>query len=155
MKKIVCLGSIFIFLLVLTGISFADQKNTGCGLGSVLFEGHDGLFSQIFAVTTNGTFGNQTFGISSGTSNCDRPASFASNEKLNKYVADNMDNLAADMAKGNGEYLNTLAVLMEIPEAERANTYETLQNNFSKIFTSSSVTSVEILNNIETVLASS
>ena len=155
MKKIVCLGSIFILLLVLTGISFADQKNTGCGLGSVLFEGQDGLFSQIFAVTTNGTFGNQTFGISSGTSNCDRPASFASNEKLNKYVADNMDNLAADMAKGNGEYLNTLAVLMEIPEAERAITYETLQNNFSKIFTSSSVTSVEILNNIETVLASS
>jgi hypothetical protein len=155
MKKIVCIGSVVILLMVFTGAAFADQKNTGCGLGSMLFEGKDGLFSQIFAATTNGTFGNQTFGISSGTSNCDKPSSFASNEKLNKYVADNMDNLATDMAKGNGEYLNTLAVLMEIPQAERANIYEKLQNNFSQIFTSSSISSVEVLNNIEAVLVSS
>ena len=30
---------------------------------------------------------------------------FASNEQLNKFVADNMDNLAKDIAMGHGESL--------------------------------------------------
>ncbi|QQR88624.1 MAG: DUF3015 family protein [Myxococcales bacterium] len=40
----------------------------GCGLGSMLIDS-DG-FVQVFAATLNGTSGNQTFGITSGTSNC-------------------------------------------------------------------------------------
>lgn len=39
----------------------------GCGLGSLIIK-DDGMV-QIFASTTNGT-GVQTFGITSGTSNC-------------------------------------------------------------------------------------
>ena len=155
MKKIVWLVSLFFISMVLTVSAFADRSNTGCGLGSVIFEGKDGLVSQVCAVTTNGTFGNQTFGISSGTSNCDRPSSFASNEKLNKFVADNMDNLAIDMAKGKGEYLDTLVILMDIPEFERADFSKKLQGNFSKIYTSESITSSEILDNIESVMVSS
>ncbi len=53
--------------------------------------------TQVF-ITFNGIFGNQTFGITSGTSECERPADFASNERIQKYVADNMDQLAADIA---------------------------------------------------------
>ena len=45
--------------------------STGCGLGSLAWRGQKGPIPQLFAVTTNGTFGNQTFGISSGTSGCD------------------------------------------------------------------------------------
>lgn len=155
MKKIVWLVSLFLISMFLTGTALADRSNTGCGLGSVIFEGKDGLVSQVCAVTTNGTFGNQTFGISSGTSNCDSPSSFASNEKLNKFVADNMDNLAIDMAKGKGEYLDTLVILMDIPEVEREGFSKKLQGNFSKIYTSESITSPEILNNIESVWVSS
>src|SRR5690606_16700117 len=101
-----------------------------------VMQGNDGLLFQVLAVTTNGTFGNQTFGITSGTLNCDKPSRFASREQINNYVADNMDNLANDIAKGQGEYLNTLAVLMEVPEGSRANFYATLQSNFSRIYTS-------------------
>ena len=82
----------------------------------MVFEGQNGLISQTFAATTNGIFGNQTFGITSGTSNCEQYKTFAYNEKLNTFVADNMDNLARDIARGQGEYLNTLAVLMEVPD---------------------------------------
>ena len=121
MKKLLVLTAVITFVVALSGFVWAvDPKNTGCGLGSIAWEGQNGLMSQTFAATTNGTFGNQTFGITSGTSNCEQYSTFTENRKLKTYVADNMDNLARDIARGQGEYLNTLAVLMEVPEAKRA-----------------------------------
>jgi Protein of unknown function (DUF3015) len=152
MKKSVSLMfMLFAFLVFLgpAGAAELNQKNTGCGLGSMLFENQNGLASQTFAVTTNGTFGNQTFGMTSGTSNCDKPASFSSNKKLNEFVAENMDNLARDIARGDGEYLNTLAILAEVPESKRAVFYRQLQSNFASIYTSDKVTHIDVLNSIE------
>ncbi len=154
MKKGMAILVIVSFLVLPASVCFAvSQKNTGCGLGSVLFEGsNDSLLFQVFAATTNGTFGNQTFGITSGTSNCDQAKSFVSTERINTYVADNMDNLASDIAKGRGEYLNTLAVLMEVPECSRADFYTKLQTNFAQIYPSTEVSSVEVVKNIEALL---
>ena len=45
--------------------------STGCGLGSLAWRGQKGPIPQILAVTTNGTFGNQTFGIWICTQNSD------------------------------------------------------------------------------------
>ena len=152
MKKLVVIVLAAFLVMTFAGVSFATKDNTGCGLGYIIFKGKDGLVSQTFAATTNGTFGNQTFGISSGTSECDRPSNFTANEKLNKFASDNMDNLAMDIARGQGEYLNTLAVLLEVPENERARFYTKLQAHFSDIYTSATVTHVEVLKNIETVV---
>ncbi len=151
MKKAIVLVLVTaVFLFVGTSMAATlNQKNTGCGLGSMLFADQNGLASQTFAVTTNGTFGNGTFGITSGTSNCEKPANFSSNQKLQEFVADNMDNLARDIARGNGEYLNTLAVLAGVPEGSRADFYSRLQDNFSSIYTSEKVTHVDVLKNIE------
>lgn len=154
MKKVVALVVLAAFM-VFAGTAIAatlNQKNTGCGLGSLIFADQNGLASQTFAVTTNGTFGNITFGITSGTSNCDRPANFSSNQKLQEFVADNMDNLARDIARGNGEYLNTMAVLASVPEEKRADFYSRLQANFSSIYSSEKVTHVDVLSNIETLV---
>ncbi len=153
MKKFVSAAFLVgLIMVAASAVSAANQKNTGCGLGSLVMQGNDGLLFQVLAVTTNGTFGNQTFGITSGTLNCDKPNRFASREQINHYVADNMDNLANDIAKGQGEYLNTLAVLMEVPEGTRANFYATLQSNFSRIYTSAEVKSIDVLTNIETLM---
>ena len=150
MKKLVLALVLVSFIAVPATLSFAANKdNTGCGLGYIIMQGNDGLLYQVLAVTTNGTFGNQTFGISSGTLECEKPGKFASKEQLNKYVAENMDNLANDIARGQGEYLNTLAVLMEVPEGSRAEFYAKLQGNFSEIYPSTNVTSVDVLTNIE------
>jgi len=155
MKKAFVVGVVLVMaVVVLSGISWAvDQKNTGCGLGSMAFEGQNGLVSQTFAATTNGTFGNQTFGITSGTSNCEQYKTFTSNEKLNTFVADNMDNLARDIARGNGEYVNTLAVLMDVPEGQRISFRARLQNHFSEIYTSDKVSYSEVVQNIIHVTA--
>jgi hypothetical protein len=154
MKKLAYVVSAVLVTVVLSGVVWAvDQKNTGCGLGSIIFEGQNGLVSQTFAVTTNGTFGNQTFGITSGTSNCEQFQSFTYNEKVDTFVADNMGNLARDIARGQGEFLNTLAVLMEIPDAKKGVFRSHLQAHFSDIYTSDKVTHSDVVKNLLAITA--
>jgi hypothetical protein len=155
MRRFWVLAGAAVCTFAVCGAALAGQTNTGCGIGTMIFEGKDGLVSQVFAATTNGTFGNQTFGITSGTLNCEKASTFISYERLNKFVGDNMDNLAMDMSKGSGEYLTTLAVLLDVPVAERPAFYGKLQANFSNIYTSDAVTHIDVLNNLEAVLATS
>ena len=58
MKKFVAIA----LLACGSSVALADQ-DVGCGLGSMLWAGQSGLVPKILAATTNGTFGNQTFGI--------------------------------------------------------------------------------------------
>ena len=104
MKKIIGL----VAALGLTASVYANE-NTGCGLGSLVIKNQNTVVLQVLAATTNGTSGSQTFGITSGTSNCDKPSNFVSNDKLNQFVAQNMDELAMDISAGQGETLNTVA----------------------------------------------
>lgn len=152
MKRVAGLVLAGFCALTYVGVSHASQTNTGCGLGSILFKDKDGLLSQVCAATSNGVFGNQTFGITFGTSNCAKYSSFTSNEKLNKFVHENMDNLAVDISKGSGEYLSTLAVLLDTPVEQRAELYLRLQANFSRIYASEGVTHLDVLDNIEAIL---
>ncbi|MGO9145102.1 MAG: DUF3015 family protein [Desulfomonilia bacterium] len=153
MKRTILAVVLMSFIALPVSVSFAaNQKNIGCGLGTLIMKGNDGLAYQVLAVTTNGTCGNQTFGITSGTLDCEKPARFASHERINTYIADNMDNLANDISKGRGEYLNTLAVLMDVPEGARTDFYSKLQNNFSRIYPSTNVKSVDVVKNIEALM---
>lgn len=131
--------------LVLSTNVYANE-NTGCGLGSVLIEDQSTLVMQVLAATTNGTSGNQTFGISSGTLNCEKPSSMASNDKINKFVADNMDELAMDISSGQGETLNTLASLMNVSDKKQF--AKKLQVNFVNIYTNENVTSAFVIDSI-------
>ena len=152
MKKVLLISTV-LFLMV-SGIAFADatRENCGCGLGTLLFDGADGLAQQVLAATTNGFLGTQTFGISSGTLDCNLPLKYVSNEKLNSFVADNMDNLAKDVAMGQGEYIDTLAEIMDVPGTEKIKFSQMLQENFSNIFTDGSVSHVDVIENIELLM---
>ncbi len=152
MKKGLLAGIFLCVLLLISPMANANQENYGCGLGSMMIDNNESLISQTFAATLNGCFANQLFGMSSGTSNCDKPDSLVYNEKVNTFVADNMDNLATDIAKGQGEYLDTLATLMEVPSDQRPVLYSKLQNNFSAIYPTSEVSHTDVLRNIETIM---
>jgi len=142
MTKILSLTAI---TALLTTTAFA-HPNTGCGLGSKMIKNQDSVLMQISAATTNGTSGNQTFGITSGTSGCAKPAKFVSNERTNEFVAGNMELLALDMSNGQGEALKTLATLLKVDDVEAFG--KKLQNNFDKIYTSENVSSAEVIDNI-------
>lgn len=63
-----------------------------------------------------------------------------------------MDNLAKDIAKGSGEYIMTLAVLMDVKDTEKPSFYTKLQSNFSRIYPSDKVTHIDVINNIDSVM---
>lgn len=125
---------------------YANNTNTGCGLGSIVIKNQNSSVLQALAATTNVTSGNQTFGISSGTSNCSKPNNFVSNDKLHRFVNENMDELAMDISAGKGETLNTVAALMNVENKEAF--ASSLQASFSDIYTSEKVSSAEVIDNI-------
>lgn len=98
----------------------------GCGLGSMVFGKEEGAM-QVVAATLNGT-GVQTFGITSGTSNCGRGL-FAKAE-VNSFIQSNAIALENDIARGQGETLNTLNNMLGCD----AQFSGTLQENFKSIY---------------------
>lgn len=129
----------------------AYAENTGCGWGTMVFEGQSGKGSEILAVTTNGTFGNQTFGITTGTAGCDEGATIASAE-VRLFASANMDKLARDMAVGGGETLNSLADLMQIDQRDKPVFFVLTKANFDKIYTSENVTTGDMLTALRNVM---
>lgn len=150
MKKKLAFAATAAFLM--SGTAVADDS-TGCGVGSMIFDGQSGVFPQILAVTTNGSTGNQTFGITSGTLGCDSDGTIDSAEKMGMFTGDNMESLALDMSRGEGESLATLAELMGIAEADRAAFYAASKANFDRIYTSSDVTAGDVIVNLQAVMA--
>ena len=115
----------------------------GCGLGSILFGSKPGIV-QVLAATTNGTFGTQTFGITTGTSNCEDTASSAQSTKA--FVQANREAVSKDIARGAGETISSLSTLAgcQDPSAVGA----TLQKNFKTIFPSEAVSDVAVSDSV-------
>jgi len=156
MKRLFIVVTVVAVSLVFVGAAFAAgqaHSNTGCGLGTMLFKGNadNSVVLQTFQATTNGIYGNQTFGITTGTSDCAQPKNFVSNQQLNEFMVANMDNLARDIAQGRGETLDAFAELLQIPTEKRAEFYGQLQSGFSRIFTSPGVQMASVMDNISTV----
>lgn len=113
----------------------------------------DGLLSQGTAGVINGCFGNQTFGITFGTLGCERATDLGKrNEKLDIFIAENMDNLAVDIASGQGETLGAMAELIEVSGEKRTKLFAALQNNFEKIYPSADVSHADVTEKIITIV---
>lgn len=136
--------------------AMASAQNVGaCGWGSKLFAGQKGIVPQSLAVTTNGTSGNQTFAITSGTSGCTPDGVVRSNWKTAAYIDGNMNRFARDLSRGEGESLETLATLLEVAPEHRAAFRNTLKSNFAAIFPSAEANTADVVNGIRETLAQS
>ncbi|HLQ27312.1 MAG TPA: DUF3015 domain-containing protein [Acidiferrobacterales bacterium] len=136
------------------GAMAAGENNVGsCGWGSKVFQGQRGLLPQIGATLTNGTSGNQTFAITSGTSGCTQDGLVSSNWKMAMFIDGNKKVLARDMSIGSGEALETLAKLIGVSDADKAAFYQAAKNNFARIFTSADVTTEQLMASLKQVLA--
>ncbi|MCA1827831.1 MAG: DUF3015 family protein [Myxococcales bacterium] len=140
MRKAIAVAAL---LLTAGSASAAPAYGTaGCGLGSVLFGSQPG-FVQVVAATTNGIFGNQTFGITTGTLNCGPPATPAG---ARLFIDVNREALAKDMARGSGETIATLTQLTGCSDAKVVGA--TLQKNFSSIIPNEKVSSDIVADNV-------
>jgi hypothetical protein len=146
MKKI--LVSTFATLAI-TATAFAGVNNqTGCGLGSMIIKDDSSAVMLALQATTNGTSGNQTFGITSGTLGC-KKAKLVMNETAQDFVASNMDTLAKEIAMGHGESIDTLAELLNVADKDAFAT--ALQANYNKIYSSQNVEMADVLDNITAI----
>jgi len=89
----------------------AGYGEAGCGLGSVAFQNQPGA-NQIVAASLNGLLGNQSFAVTSGTSNCDAQPKLMAESSQEQFVQSNFTSLAKDMAAGEGENLAAFAELL-------------------------------------------
>jgi hypothetical protein len=92
--------------LMICGVALAAKPYgmAGCGLGAQLM-GKDG--NQVVAATSNSTLWNQTFAISSGTSNC--VTATEQTAMIRNFIEANYASLVTDMAKGQGDSVKTLS----------------------------------------------
>lgn len=127
----------------------AGYGDAGCGLGSMLFGAKPGA-AQLLAATTNGTFASQTFGITSGTSNCGGLG--AGGDVVRAYVEANREVIAKDAARGSGETIVALAVISGCGDADAVGAK--LQSQYTTIFPNQSMSSYDVTKNILTTLRS-
>ncbi len=98
----------------------------GCGLGSIVFGPKPGMI-QIVAATLNDT-GVQTFGITTGTSNCDIPEM---GQQAALFIELNQETLKKEVARGSGDTVESLALILKCQDHQRFG--EKLRENFSSV----------------------
>jgi hypothetical protein len=127
-------------------VAVAQQNNIGsCGWGSKMFDGQGGVAPQVLGATTNGTSGNQTFGISSGTSGCTQDGAVRSTWKTAMFIDGNKERLARDMSVGGGEALDSLAHLLGVEAGDRAAFNRVARDNMQRIFPSENAGTAEVV----------
>ena len=128
----------FFLVMGTAGMALGNPPNNGpgCGLGKLAWadsQQKETIGGQVLMATTNGTFGSQTFGMSSGTSGCTNDGKVFASEKVNVFTALNFDNLSQEMAQGQGEHLTSLATLMGIPEENHHDFFAMTQENYTTL----------------------
>jgi hypothetical protein len=115
----------------------------GCGLGSIVM-GPKG--NQISAATTNGSSYSQTFGVTTGTSNCSAStpaAEAAATAEREVFVTVNVENLSRQAAMGDGEHLYAFSEILGCNNSEGFDDFaEMSQTHFDTLFASKDATQI-------------
>lgn len=147
MKKTI----ISIALLGLSSTAMADAPGgPNCGWGNMLFEGQAGMAPHFLATTTNGTSGNATFGMTSGTNGCSVDGKLTYGGK--SLLGSIMGEFSEDVARGEGEALNAVAVMYGIEQEDRASFATAMHTNFQTLFPSENVTADEVMASMNEIM---
>ena len=142
--------------VALVGVSFGAQANapggSGCGWGNMVFEGQSGMPVHLVATIVNGTSGNKTFGMTSGTNGCDTSGALGYHGENMLAQQGVLEEVAQDMALGDGEALTALSVSMGIAPEDRNRFKQTMHENFNTIFSNEEVTAEDVMSNIRNVM---
>lgn len=127
------------------------DKGPGCGLGKLAWSDYkntEAIGPQVLMATTNGTFGSQTFGISSGTSGCSNNGMLFAQEKVNVFTAMNFENISQEMAQGQGEHLVSLATLLGVPEKDQPEFFALTHTQYETLIRSGETTPAAMLQSL-------
>ncbi len=129
--------------LALVSTVKAEETGGGCGVGKVIMEGKEGKNANIGVAAINffiPYIGLVNLGaITSGTLGCDSTQTVSNDHATEKFIVANQDNLIIEIAQGSGVYLTSLADLMQVDEANRADFFSSLQANYETISSSENI----------------
>ncbi len=111
-------------------VSAASYQAQGCGLGSTIWTDGSSLVHQVLGATTNGTSGNNTFGMTSGTSNCELDGAGGQAQVI--FIEANKVALSNDIARGEGDTLASLTKMYGCTNLDAVGSV--LQQNYGTIF---------------------
>ncbi len=153
MKKVMALGLAALMMPTFV-MARGNHPMGGCGLGYLLLSNRDNdKITQVLGATTNGTFGSQTFGISSGTSGCTEDGAVKLARATEVYAEVNLDTLRQEIAKGDGEFVSTFASLLGASEVNRPALVRYMQSEYASLFPTAGTTSSEMLGVLSQKLA--
>jgi hypothetical protein len=143
MKRNLVVGLVLTFAS--TSVFAGAAGGANCGWGNLLFKGQNGKPAHVLALTTNGSTGNNTFGVTSGTNGCSSRGTITYGGKEVVDVSAVMDEFSEDVARGDGEVITTMAVSLGIQPQDRAAFKQAMRDNFDVIFPSENVTTEQVL----------
>lgn len=137
-------------ITVFSTIAFG-AGDAGCGLGSMIISKNSkGL--QLLAMTTNGSFSSQFFGITFGTSNCSSSGIVSNEKKVEHFVEANQSEILKEMSMGTGEKLETLASLYGCDSAQAKQEFKILTKSEFELINKSTQNSYEWVQNFNSVI---
>lgn len=147
-KTLIALG-----MMACSTATFAvSPGGPNCGWGNMLLEGQSGLPMHFLASTTNGTSGNKTFGMTTGTNGCSTNGKLTYGGEKMVDVSAIMDEFSNDVARGHGDALTTVAVSFKISTDDREHFASVMHENFNTIFSSSSITAEDVMASVIDVM---
>ena len=140
-KKSFMLVIALVFVVAQIGLVSAASTGTtdtgpGCGLGKLAFQNYPHARTkgiQIMMATTNGVFGNQTFGMTTGTLGCTDDGNWWAQQKTLMFAELNFEALSQEMAQGQGEHLASLATLMGVPADQQGEFFAMTQERYTSL----------------------
>ena len=147
MKKIIT----GLVLLSASSVAMADAPGgPDCGWGNLLFDGQSGIGPHFIASITNGTSGNNTFGMTTGTNGCSTSGTLTYGGA--SMISSIMGEFSEDVARGEGDAMDTVAVVYGVEKQDRETFAKVMHENFAVIFPTEDVTSDEMMSSIEEVM---
>lgn len=138
---------IIVLVMGFSGMAFADDASSGCGLGWQVTK-RNSLLSSAIRNYTN-LLASNTSGMTSGTSGCAKH-SIVENEKAAIHFAEaNYDQLIMDMAKGNGVYLSAFAQTLGCGSTGMGEFMKISKEQSQKVLASPDVSAVGLVRDIQ------
>lgn len=158
MKRSTVLLMAVAFVCAQAGAAMAMNADNGpgCGLGKLAwgdYKNQKSIAPQIMMATTNGTFGSQTFGISSGTSGCTNDGTVMAQHKTTLFAELNVENLSQEMAQGRGEHLASLATLMGVPAEQQPEFFAMAQEKYQSLMQAGATSPVAMVTALHEAMA--
>ena len=148
MKKII------VGLVLISASSVANAGaaggDGGCGWGQALFKGQSGTASHVLAGITNASTGNNTFGMTTGTNGCSVTGTLGYGGQ--SVVSSIMDEFSEDVARGEGDAIDTVAVVYGVDVQDRDTFAKVMHENFTTLFPSEDVTAEDMMASIEEIM---